>query len=110
MKSSTSTDALVQLQSRLHRLERRNRQLIFAIGICAALGCIAAGRPGAKVIDADEIRVQRMTLVDLQGKICSYHQGSNGMIIEGGPITDYPALTPRPEGAPVISHWKHGIF
>ncbi len=101
-----NTNELDSMSSRLSRLERQNRLLICAVCILAGLGSIAATRNEAKIIDADEIRAQRITLVDLQGKICWYHQGSDGTVIEGGPITDYPPLTPRPS-ANVISKWKH---
>ena len=106
-----NTEDILFLKSRVHRLERQNRWLIAILCVLAGTGLIAATKHTARIIDADEIRAQRVTIVDLQGRICSYTQGANGQTVEGGPITDYPALTPRPDGAPVVSKWKHfGLF
>jgi hypothetical protein len=100
-------DELLQIKSRLYRLERQNRWLVLLLCAVAGAGSIAAARHGGNIIDADEVRAQRFTLIDFDGKICSYQQGVSGTVSEGGPITDYPALSPRPPGAPVYSKWKH---
>jgi hypothetical protein len=63
-----NNDTLVEIRTRLHRLERQNCILI--IGLCAMVGVasIAATDHSASIVTAAEVRTPHLTMVDNHGK------------------------------------------
>jgi hypothetical protein len=51
-----NTNALVEIQARLHRLERQNRILIMLLCAIAGVASIAATNHAGSVITAGEVR------------------------------------------------------
>ena len=100
------SNTLVLLQARMRRLERHNRILAVLLCTVVGIGSLAATNRAPSVVHADEVIAQRFTLIDTQGRICSYQQGVGGNVSEGGPITDYPPIPARAPGAPVIPKWR----
>ena len=75
-----TTNALVQMEARLHRLERQNRVLILLLLGVIGLGSIAAtNRPSAS-ITAGEIRTAHLTILDNHGKVLTETVGVDGEI------------------------------
>jgi hypothetical protein len=62
------TNALVEIEARLHRVERQNRILIVLFCAIVGVACIAATNHSASIITADEVRTPHLTLVDNHGK------------------------------------------
>jgi hypothetical protein len=60
--------AISDIPARIHRLERQNRALITMLCIMCGVALIAATKHSDAIINATEIRTQRLTLVDDQGK------------------------------------------
>jgi hypothetical protein len=63
-----NNDTLVEIRTRLHRVERQNR--ILMIGLCAIVGAasIAATNHSASIVTAAEVRTSHLTMVDNHGK------------------------------------------
>ena len=72
---------IVELQARLHRLERQNRLLIIIGCVMSGLTLVAATKSPDNIITAGQIRTQRITLIDNQGKPLEDTQGINGVEI-----------------------------
>ena len=64
-----NTPTLDQLGTRLHRVERQNRLLIALLCTTTGLTLLAATKGGPNVITADEIRTQRLYLINDKGKV-----------------------------------------
>jgi hypothetical protein len=74
-----STTNLVDLETRLDRLEQQNRVLILLLLACASIGSIAAThRPS--VIAADEVRTAHLVIVDNHGKVLKETTGIDNYI------------------------------
>jgi hypothetical protein len=69
-----NTNALIEVQARLHRLERQNRILILLLLALAGIGSIAATNR------ASEIRTPHLTIVDNHGKVLTETQGVDGVV------------------------------
>jgi hypothetical protein len=77
-----NTSTIAQLETRLHRLERENRILIALL--CAAIGLASLGatKGGGNVITADEVRTQRLFLINDRGNVVHQWAVHGGMLIE----------------------------
>jgi hypothetical protein len=74
-----NTNVLVEIQARLHRLERQNRILIMLFFAIAGVASIAATNHSGSVITAGEVRTPHLTLVDNHGKPLVETQGVDGV-------------------------------
>jgi hypothetical protein len=74
-----NTNALVEIQARLHRLERQNRILIMLLCAIAGVASIAATNHAGSVITAGEVRTPHLTLVDNHGKSLVETQDIDGV-------------------------------
>ena len=72
-----NTNVLVEIQARLHRLERQNRILIMLF--CAIAGVALIAATNHSVITAGEVRTPHLTLVDNHGKPLVETQGIDGV-------------------------------
>ena len=70
--------AISDIPARIHRLERQNRTLITMLCAMCGVALIAATKRSDAIINATEIRTQRLTLVDEQGKPFVDTRGVNG--------------------------------
>jgi hypothetical protein len=61
--------ALVDIEKRLHRLERQNRVLVALLCTTLAAGSVAASNAQQSIVSAYEVRAQRFTLVDPNGGV-----------------------------------------
>ena len=77
-----NTTSLAQVETRLHRVERQNRILLALL--CAAIGLALMGatRGGGNVITADEVRTQRLFLINDRGNVVHQWAVHGGMLIE----------------------------
>jgi|HubBroStandDraft_6_1064221.scaffolds.fasta_scaffold235215_2 hypothetical protein len=80
-KRPMHTHTLIDIQARIHRLERQNRILIMMLCAMAGVALVAATKHSDSVITATEVRTQRLTLIDNQGKALVDTQGINGVEI-----------------------------
>jgi hypothetical protein len=55
---------LAQLETRLHRIERHNRILVAVVCAAACLAFLGAAKRSGNVITADEVRTQRLLLIN----------------------------------------------
>ena len=80
--SLMNTTSLAQVETRLHRVERQNRILLALL--CAAIGLALMGatRGGGNVITADEVRTQRLVLINDRGNVVHQWAVHGGMLIE----------------------------
>jgi hypothetical protein len=80
--SLMNTTSLAQVETRLHRVERQNRILLALL--CAAIGLALMGatRGGGNVITADEVRTQRLFLINDRGNVVHQWAVHGGMLIE----------------------------
>jgi hypothetical protein len=69
MIRSMNTPTLAQLETRLHRVERQNRLLIALLCTTAGLALIGAIKGSGNVITADEIRTQRLYMINDKGNV-----------------------------------------
>jgi hypothetical protein len=76
-----NTHNLIDIHARIHRLERQNRFLIMMLCSMFGIALVAATRPSGAIINATEIRTQRFTLVDDQGKPLVDTRGVKGVEI-----------------------------
>jgi len=60
---------LARIEQRLARVERTNRILVGLMGAMAVVVSIGATHAASNVVVADEVRVQRFTLLDPHGGI-----------------------------------------
>ena len=61
--------ALTRIQTRIARLERQNRLLLWLLCAIAAAASVAATHAAPNLVVADEVRAHRFTLVDPQGGV-----------------------------------------
>ena len=75
------TDTLIGIQACIRRLERQNRILITILCAIVGIASIAATKHSDSIITAAQVRTQRLTLIDNQGKPLVDTQGVNGVEI-----------------------------
>ena len=61
--------SLADMEARLRRLERQNRVLVALLCAALALGSIAASNAQPTILTATEVRAQRFTLLDPNGRV-----------------------------------------
>jgi len=76
------TTILAQLETRLHRVERHNRILLVLLCAIIGLALLGATRGGGNVITADEVRTQRLLLINNNGNVVHQWTVHGGMLIE----------------------------
>ena len=69
---------LIEVQARLHRLERQNRILILLLLAVAGIGSIAATHPATGI--TSEIRTPHLIIVDNHGSVLAETQGVDGVV------------------------------
>ena len=77
-----NTITLPQLETRLHRVERQNRMLLALLCATVSLALLSATRGGGKVITADEVRTQRLSLINDRGNVVHEWVVHGGTLIE----------------------------
>jgi hypothetical protein len=73
VSSLMNATALTKLETRLHRVERQNRILVALMG---------ATKRSGNVITADEVRTQRLSLINERGNVVHEWVVHGGMLIE----------------------------
>ena len=73
---------LVQLETRLHRVERQNRILLALFCATIGLALLGATKLGGNVITADEVRTHHLSLINERGNIVHEWVVHGGMLIE----------------------------
>ncbi len=73
-------NTLIEVQARLHRLERQNRILILLLLAVAGIGSVAATHHATAVITASEIRTPHLTIVDNHGTVLAETNGVDGVV------------------------------
>ena len=76
-----NTNTLIDIRTRIHRLERQNRILIMMLCSMFGIALIAATKHSDAIINTTEIRTQRFTLVDDQSKPLVDTRGVKGVEI-----------------------------
>jgi hypothetical protein len=76
------TTTLAQFETRLHRVERHNSILVALLCTVIGLALLGATRGGGNVITADEVRTQRLFLINDRGNVVHQWTVHDGMIIE----------------------------
>jgi hypothetical protein len=77
-----NTTSLVQVETRLHRVERQNRILLTLFCATIGLALLGATRGGGNVITAEEVRTQRLFLINDRGNVVHQWTVHGGMLIE----------------------------
>jgi hypothetical protein len=77
-----NTPSLAQVETRLHRVERQNRILLALFSAAIGLALLGATRGAGNVITADEIRTQRLFLINDRGNVVHQWTVHGGMLIE----------------------------
>jgi len=77
-----NTTNLAQLETRLHRVERQNRILLALLFATVGLALMGATKGGSNIITADEIRTQRLLLINDRGNVVHQWTVHGGMLIE----------------------------
>ena len=77
-----NTSTVAQLETRLHRVERKNRVLLALLFATTGLALLGATRSGGNVITADEIRTRRLFLINDRGNVVHQWAVHGGMLIE----------------------------
>ena len=77
-----NTTTLPQLETRLHRVERQNRMLLALLCATVSLALLGATRGGGKIITADEVRTQRLSLINDRGNVVHEWVVHGGTLIE----------------------------
>ena len=72
-----TTNALIEIQARLNRLERQNRVLIGLL--CAVVGAASIAATNHSIISTGEVRTAHFTLIDNHGKPLVETQGIDGV-------------------------------
>jgi hypothetical protein len=73
---------LFQLERRLQRVERQNRVLLSLLGAVVAIASLGAAKLGSNVIHADELRTQRISLLDERGAVVHRWWGAKRAVNE----------------------------
>ena len=71
-----------QLETRLHGVERQNRVLLALLCATVSLALLGATKGGGNVITADEVRTQRLSLINNKGNVVHEWVAHGGMLIE----------------------------
>jgi len=70
---------LVQIQTRLRRVERQNRVLIALLCVAVGIASLAAAKAGPNVVSADEVRTHRFILLAPNGAVAGdWYSDANG--------------------------------
>ena len=77
-----NTTTVPQLGARLQRVERQNRMLLVLLCATVSLALLGATKGGGKVITADEVRTQRLSLINDRGNVVHEWVVHGGMLIE----------------------------
>jgi hypothetical protein len=77
-----NTTTLAQFETRLHRVERRNRILLALLCAAVSLALLGATKGGGNVITADEVRTHRLSLINDKGNVVHEWVVHGGMLIE----------------------------
>jgi hypothetical protein len=77
-----NTSTVAQLETRLHRVERKNRVLLALLFATTGLALLGATRSGGNIITADEIRTHRLSLINDRGNVIHEWVVHGGMLIE----------------------------
>jgi len=77
-----NTNILAQLETRLHRVERQNRMLLALLCATVSLALLGATKGGGNVITANEVRTQRLSLINERGNVVHEWVVHGGMLIE----------------------------
>jgi len=80
--SPMNTSTLPQLETRLHRVERQNRILLVLLFVAAGLALLGATKSGGHVITADEVRTQRLSLINDKGNVVHEWVVHGGWLVE----------------------------
>jgi hypothetical protein len=82
VSSLMNATALTKLETRLHRVERQNRILVALFCAMIALALMGATKRSGNVITADEVRTQRLSLINERGNVVHEWVVHGGMLIE----------------------------
>jgi hypothetical protein len=78
-----NANTIAQLETRLHRIERHNRILLALFCATIGLALLGATKPRSNnVITADEVRTQRLSLINERGNVVHEWVVHGGMLIE----------------------------
>jgi len=77
-----NASTLAQLETRLHRVERYNRILLALFCATIGLALMGATKRGPNVITADEVRTNRLSLINERGNVVHEWVVHGGMLIE----------------------------
>ena len=77
-----NSSSFAQLETRLDRAERQNRILLALLCTTIGLALLGATRGGGNVITADEVRTQRLFLINDRGNVVHQWTVHGGMLIE----------------------------
>jgi hypothetical protein len=77
-----NSTSFAQLETRVDRAERQNRILLALLCTTIGLALLGATRGGGNVITADEVRTQRLFLVNDRGNVVHQWAVHGGMLIE----------------------------
>jgi len=82
VSSLMNTTTVAQLETRLHRVERHNSILLALLCAIIGLALLGASKGGGNVITADEVRTQRLSLINNKGNVVHEWVVHGGMLIE----------------------------
>jgi hypothetical protein len=74
----TDTTTLAALETRLAKLERRNRLLVVTLAAASAIGIFTAAKTASQSASFSEVRADRFVLLDQTGKEVGVWSTSNG--------------------------------
>ena len=77
-----NSTSFAQLETRLDRAERQSRILLALLCTTIGLALLGATRGGDNVITADEVRTQRLFLINDRGNVVHQWTVHGGMLIE----------------------------
>ena len=77
-----NANTLERLETRLHRVERYNRILLALFCAMIGLALMGATKRGGNVITADEVRTNRLSLINERGNVVHEWVVHGGMLIE----------------------------
>ena len=77
-----NSSSFAQLETRLDRAERQNRILLALLCTTIGLALLGATRGGGNVITADEVRTQRLFLINDRGNVVHQWAVHGGMLVE----------------------------
>jgi len=77
-----NTSTLLELETRLHRVEGQNRIILVLLFVAAGLAFLGATRSGSHVITADEVRTHRLSLINDKGNVVHEWVVHGGWLVE----------------------------